>query len=131
MRVPFNSDHVTLAEAVGEAGGLNDLKADARGVFVFRYEDPAIYQTLHASQPKILGSPSPTSAGVPVVYKLDMKDPKGFFSAQRFVMRDHDVLYVSNAASVDLQKLLAVFTGSIGSANSATGLTERIGAGGL
>jgi polysaccharide export outer membrane protein len=124
--VPFATDHLTLAEAVGDAGGLNDLKADARGVFVFRYEDPDVYDAVRSAQPKALGSPAPSSAGVPVVYKLNMQDPVGFFAAQRFVMRDNDVLYVSNAASVDLQKLLSVFTGSIGSANSASSLSARL-----
>jgi polysaccharide export outer membrane protein len=124
--VPFTTDHLTLAEAVGNAGGLNDLKADARGVFIFRYEDPEVYDTVRNAQPKALGSPAPTGAGVPVVYKLNMQDPVGFFAAQRFVMRDNDVLYVSNAASVDLQKLLSVFTGSIGGANSASSLSARL-----
>src|SRR6185503_11095454 len=41
--IPFTSDRLNLAEAVGAAGGLNDLRADARGVFVFRYEDPDVY----------------------------------------------------------------------------------------
>jgi polysaccharide export outer membrane protein len=129
--VPFTTDHLTLAEAVGAAGGLNDQRADARGVFVFRYEDPEVYEAVRNVQPKALGSPTLTSAGVPVVYKLNMKEPIGFFAAQRFVMRDNDVLYVSNAASVELSKLLSVFTGSLGSANSATSLQARLAAGGL
>jgi polysaccharide export outer membrane protein len=129
--VPFTTDHLTLAEAVGNAGGLNDLRADARGVFIFRYEDPDVYAAVRNLQPRALGSPSPTDAGVPVVYKIDMKDPVGFFAAQRFVMRNNDVLYVSNSLSVDLSKLLSVFTGSLSSANSATSLSARLSAGGL
>jgi polysaccharide export outer membrane protein len=128
---PFTTDHLTLAEAMGQAGGLNDLRADARGVFIFRYEDPEVYEAVRHVQPKALGSPAPTSAGVPVVYKISMQDPVGFFAAQRFLMRDNDVLYVSNSASVDLSKLLSVFTGSLGSASSAAGLQARLAAGGL
>jgi polysaccharide export outer membrane protein len=128
ITVPFTTDHLTLAEAVGGAGGLNDLKADARGVFVFRYEDPDVYSAVRSMQPKALGSPAPTSAGVPVVYKLNLKEPVGFFAAQRFLMRDNDVLYVSNAASVELQKLLSVFTGSLGSASTAATLSTRLSA---
>ena len=71
--VPFNTDRLTLAEAVGAAGGLNDVRADPRGVFVFRYEDPEIYAQIHSMASKVVGSPAPTSIGVPVVYKLDMK----------------------------------------------------------
>jgi polysaccharide export outer membrane protein len=114
--IPFTSDRMTLADAVGEAGGLNDLRADARGVFVFRYEDPLAYQSVVATRPEVIGSPAMTPTGVPVVYKLDMKDPRGFFAAQRFLMRDGDLLYVSNAASTDLQKLLSVFSGGLGTA---------------
>lgn len=124
--VPFNTDRLTLAEAVGQAGGLNDLRADPRGVFVFRYEDPTMYQLVQGLRPQTLGSPSVTSAGVPVVYKLDIKDPRGFFAAQRFLMRDNDVLYVSNASATDVQKLLSVFSGGISAANQANTLSENI-----
>lgn len=124
--VPFKSDRLTLAEAVGEGGGLNDVRADPRGVFVFRYEDPEVYRAIQSMKPETLGSPAVTTAGVPVVYKLDMKDPRGFFAAQRFLMRDNDVLYVSNAASTDLQKLLSVFTPSIGTAAAITNLQQDL-----
>lgn len=124
--VPFNTDRLTLAEAVGEAGGLNDARADARGVFVFRYESPDYFTTIRQSSPETLGEPAVTSAGVPVVYRLDFKDPRGFFAAQRFLMRDNDVLYVSNAASTDLQKLLSVFSGSVGSANAGVALSNNL-----
>ena len=73
----------------------------------------------------------PSSAGVPVVYKLNMKEPVGFFAAQRFVMRDNDMLYVSNSASADLSKLFSVFSGGLSSANAATSLQARVAAGGL
>ena len=74
-------------------------------------------------EPDALGSPPTTSVGVPVVYKIDMDDPQTFFVAQRFLMRDSDVIYVSTATSVELQKLLNVFTGSLGGV-SALGALE-------
>jgi polysaccharide export outer membrane protein len=125
--VPFTTDRLTLAEAVAQAGGLNDVRADAHGVFVFRYEEPELYRLVQSTRPEALGSPPVTTAGVPVVYKLDMKDPRGFFAAQRFLMRDNDVLYVSNASSTDLQKLLSVFSGSIGTAAAVNNLSNNIG----
>jgi len=124
--IDFTSDRLTLAEAVGQAGGLNDLRADPHGVFVFRYEDPALYQQVRGMSAEALGSPSPTEAGVPVVYKLDFKDPRGFFAAQRFLMRDNDVLYVSNAGSTDVQKLLSIFTPSLGTAAAAVNLSNNL-----
>lgn len=124
-RVPFGSDRVTLADAVGQAGGLMDLRADATGVFVFRYEDPQYFQALEQMTPQDLATPNISAAGVPVVYQLDFKDPRGFFSAQRFLMHDDDVLYVSNATGADLQKLLAIFSGSLSTAAAATTLQQR------
>jgi polysaccharide export outer membrane protein len=124
--VPFTSDRLTLAEAVGSAGGLNDQRADPRGVFVFRYETPGYFGAIQEASPEVIGNPAVTSAGIPVVYRLDVSDPRGFFAAQRFVMRDNDVLYVSNAPSTDLQKLLAVFTGGVGSVAATAALSDRL-----
>ena len=41
-------------------------------------------------------------------------------------MRDNDVLYVSNATSTDLQKLLSVFSGGIGATAAATALGTKL-----
>jgi len=64
------------------------------------------------------GSPAPTDAGVPVVYKLNMKEPVGS-RGTAVVMRDNDVLYVSDCRFSRPAKAPRVFTGSIGSANAA------------
>jgi polysaccharide export outer membrane protein len=45
---------------------------------------------------------------VPIIYRLNMRQPDGFFLAERFPVRDKDVLFVSNAQSVELTKLLNV-----------------------
>ena len=37
----FEAQGITLAQALARAGGLQDARADARGVIVFRFEDPA------------------------------------------------------------------------------------------
>ena len=108
--VPFETDRLTLAEAVGRGGGLSDARADARGVFVFRYEEPRLYSKIRdGAAPKVSHS-----AGVPVVYQLDLKDPEGYFAAQRFLMRDNDVVYVSNASAVELQKFLGLIGTGVG-----------------
>ena len=84
----------------------------ARGVFVFRYEDPEVYSLAHECRSGDRGiSGGHRRAGVPVVYKLDMKDPVGFFAAQRFLMREQRRALRLDAASVELQKLFGVFNG--------------------
>jgi polysaccharide export outer membrane protein len=119
---PFETDRLTLAEAVGRAGGLLDSRADAHGVFVFRYERPELYSIVRdGSNPPVM-----QAAGVPVVYNLDLEDPNGYFAAQRFLMRDNDVIYVSSAPATDLQKFLGIIGSGVGVARSGTSLANAV-----
>ena len=43
---------------------------------------------------------------IPIVYIVNLRDPSGYFLAQTFEMRNKDVLYISNAASVETTKFL-------------------------
>ncbi|MGC2202693.1 MAG: polysaccharide export protein, partial [Stellaceae bacterium] len=91
--------------------GLQDLRADPTGVFLFRFEPPGVVTALNTSQ---LGTgPDRTS---PVVYRLDMSNANAYFLAQRFPVEDKDVIYVANARLNELQKfftLLNTITGPV------------------
>jgi polysaccharide export outer membrane protein len=102
QEVNFEAQGITLAQALGRAGGLDDSRSDAQGVFIFRFEDPAALQW---PQQPVRTAPN---GMVPVVYRLDLKDPNSFFVAQTFEMDNKDVLYVSNAPIAELQKFLNV-----------------------
>ena len=97
----FEATGITLSQALGRVGGLRNDRADIRGVFLFRLEDPAK-----------LGAQLPPNARLtpdgklPIIYRLDLKDPGSIFVAQRFPMRNGDVLYVSEAPLADLQKFM-------------------------
>jgi len=123
---PFDTDRLTLAEAVSNAGGLLDSRANARGVFLFRYERPELYAKLRGVRPASAVSPALQQGGVPVVYKLDLKDPSSFFTAQRFLMRDNDLLYVSNAPSTDLTKFLAIIGTGLGTVSATAGTISTV-----
>lgn len=99
--INFEAQGITLAQALGRAGGLQDQRASASGVFIFRFENPAVI-------PPEPGAPTTADGRVPVVYKVDLKDPAMFFVAQDFPMRNKDVLYVSNAPAAELQKFLNI-----------------------
>ncbi|GAA7767031.1 polysaccharide export protein [Cupriavidus metallidurans] len=100
--INFEAGGITLAQALGRANGLLDNRADATGVFIFRFEDPALWGA-HAD-----AATSAEERKVPVVYRANLKDPATFFAAQRFPMQDKDVLYVSNAPTAELQKFLNI-----------------------
>jgi polysaccharide export outer membrane protein len=110
-QIIFNAERITLAEAIAKAGGLQDLRSDPTGVFLFRFEPPAVVTALNASQ---LGTGPDRSS--PVVYRLDMGDANAYFLAQRFPVEDKDVIYVANARLNELQKfftLLNTLTGPV------------------
>jgi len=103
--IPFEAQGITLAQALGRAGGLNDARSDPMGVFVFRFE-PA--DALDWPMQPAKATPD---GRVPVVYRINLKNAESFFVMQSFRMKDRDVVYVSNAPAVELQKFLnLVFT---------------------
>ncbi len=99
--IPFDAIGITLDQAIGRAGGLADYRADPAGVFVIRYEAPAEYDQLGFTRPSL----GPL-AQVPVIYRINFRDPGGFFLARRFPIRNKDIVFVSNAPVAQFQKVM-------------------------
>jgi polysaccharide biosynthesis/export protein len=109
--IPFQTEKVSLAQALARSAGLLDERADPAGVFLIRYEPASI-----ANQLTNAAKAPPTDSAVPVVYHLDMKNVKSYFLAQRFPVRDKDVIYVADASSDTIQKffnLIATLTNPV------------------
>lgn len=104
--VNFEAQGISLAQALARAGGLQDARADAQGIFLFRFESPDVLDNPGKAQITADGK-------LPVVYRLDLKNPASFLVAQNFPMQNKDVLYVSNAPAAELQKFLNILTSSI------------------
>lgn len=104
--IPFGKSRITLAEALGNGGGLADKLADPYGVYVLRQERRAI-----ATRLRTAALPEYLTAGetVPVIYHVNMKSADGLLLAQSFVMRDRDLVYVANSPSVQIGKLATLF----------------------
>jgi polysaccharide biosynthesis/export protein len=101
--VPFGAEKLTLAQALAKAGGLQDLRADPRGIFLFRFEPASVVGALNA--PALATGPDGTS---PVVYRLNLREVQNYFYAERFPMEDRDVIYVANAPLTELQKFFTL-----------------------
>jgi polysaccharide export outer membrane protein len=110
-RLPFQDRDLTLMDALGRAGGLNDSLANSRAIFIYRLE-PRTAINLAASGS--VAAPE-LAAAVPTVYLVDLNDPAGFFYASRFPVHGEDVLYVANAPASDLQKFLTLMIGATAS----------------
>jgi polysaccharide export outer membrane protein len=100
--INFEAQGLTLAQAIARVGGVQDARANASGVYIFRFESKeAVGEEF---RPKAANS----EGKLPIVYRLDMSEPTAFFVAQNFEMRNRDVLYVANASAVELQKFLNI-----------------------
>jgi polysaccharide export outer membrane protein len=96
-RQDMPAGELTLAGALSMAGGLNDTAANARSVLVFRFERPEVAQALGLTQPA-------TPQGVPVVYRLNLEEAAGFFTASSFEIQPEDIVYAPRALSAEVRK---------------------------
>jgi polysaccharide biosynthesis/export protein len=116
--VPFEATGVTLAEALGRSGGLDEQRANPSGAFIFRMEDPRLLG-LNPANPVRDTATGPVRVSlsaedrVPVIYRVNLRDPATFFAARNFPMRDKDILYVSTAPIADIQKFVNIISSSI------------------
>lgn len=72
--IDLSLEPVTLTQAVTRQGGLDELRADARGVFVFRANGTRMS-----------------------VFQLDTTSPAGLLMGTRFVLQPQDVVYVTRS----------------------------------
>jgi len=100
--INFETQGISLAQALARSGGLIDLRSNPKGVFIFRFEPKDALDW-----PK---EPIKTTADgrVPTVFRVDLSDPNSFFLIQNFPMENRDILYVSNAPVTEIQKFLNV-----------------------
>ena len=51
-----------------------------------------------------------TAAGgaIPAVYRVNLREPAAYFYARAMMLKDKDVLYVSNARDVEVGKVIAL-----------------------
>lgn len=87
--IEMTKHNLTLLEALGQVGGLSDVRANKTGVYVFRMGD---LET------------NPTARGR--VFRLDLFQPVSIFVAQQFGLQARDVIYVTNAPLYEYDKIL-------------------------
>jgi polysaccharide export outer membrane protein len=100
--INFETQGITLAQALARANGLIDARSNAKGVFIFRLEPQNAMAWPHPPQ-------YTTAQGlVPAIFRIDMTDPQSLFLIQDFWIENRDILYVSNAPITEIEKFLNV-----------------------
>jgi polysaccharide export outer membrane protein len=87
--VEMSKHNLSLLEALGNVGGLSDVRANKTGVYVFRMGDLETNPTARAR-----------------VFRLDLFQPVSIFVAQQFGLQARDVIYVTNAPLYEYDKIL-------------------------
>ncbi len=103
--IDFEAGGISLMQALARSGGLDDNRADARGVFIFRQESANI---LTPQQRAALPMQLQYASEVPVIYRLNLKEPINYIVAQNFAIKDKDLIYVSNAPGVEFRKFISL-----------------------
>lgn len=118
--VLFDTWRLNLAQAVAKAGGLFDAQADPGAVFVYRREPRDVAKLLGVDYTKF------DTELIPIIYQVNFRDPAGYFVATKVQMRHSDVLFVANAAQVEINKFLALLNNIMGTTSSGIALREQI-----
>lgn len=95
--IRFEAFGITLAQALGRIGGLQDGRANPRGVFLFRWADRS----------------DPANLRDPVIYSFDLKDPAVYFMTQQMWMENGDVVYITNSPVAELQRFVGIISQTI------------------
>ncbi len=98
--ISFETQGISLAQALARSGGLLDERSNPKGIFIFRFEPENALPWPHEP------ARATPDGRVPVVFRIDLTDPGSFFVMQSFPMQDRDVLYVSNAPVTEMQKFM-------------------------
>lgn len=101
-QIPIEDDTLTLAGALARIGGLNPTNANAKSVLVFRFERPEVAKALGVTMQV------PAADRVPIIYRVNLRDPAGYFLASKFEVASNDLIYVPTADIAELQKFLII-----------------------
>jgi polysaccharide export outer membrane protein len=116
-QIEFPKADPSLMDALAQAGGLDDSRASATGVFVFRLREPKAW--LDADNRWREDS---------VIFRFDMSKPEMMFIAQAFAIRKEDTVYVTNAPAVEWVRSLqpiALTLATIGSSVASQGALQN------
>ena len=118
--IAFDVETLTLAQAMGKAGGLNDNLSDPSEVYVYRYEERPFLQKLGVDTARFI------TESIPTIYRINLRDPGGLLLASGFQMRTKDVMFVANAKVVDYYKLLLLINNTAGAVSNTAGAVTSV-----
>ncbi len=102
--IRFDEPGVTVADALGRAGGIDNRRAARQGVFLYRQTPKPLVSRLGGEAEHIPGE------AVPTVYRFDLREPSMLFAANAFDVADGDVLYISDNIAEEVNAVVSAVT---------------------
>lgn len=107
--IPFPRDRITALDAMALIGGLNDIRANPKGILVLR-DYPAAAVRGDGRGP----------AKERMVFTIDLTTADGLFSAGEFQIHHRDVVLVTESAVTATETVFGIVGKAFGLANSAS-----------
>ncbi|MGY3438434.1 MULTISPECIES: polysaccharide biosynthesis/export family protein [unclassified Marinovum] len=100
----FPKEYVTALEAMSLMGGINDDRADPKGILVLReYPASAVVAAPHNGPKK-----------QQVIFSLDLTSADGLFAARNFLINPNDTVLATESPIVVLRTVLSLFGTALG-----------------
>lgn len=105
-RIKLSKRNYSVADALGDAQGLNDSLSNPSAVFLMRLPNAeSLISNAHIK---------------PTVYQFDFTQPQQMVLANHFVVREGDEIYISDAPFTQVQKVLSAFNSAASTTRAAT-----------
>ncbi len=119
---------MSLTEALSGVGGINELEADATGIFVIRstLNQQAANQELQDQQPINQEQKTSNQGTVANIYQLNIKDASALVIGTEFDLQPYDIVYVTAAPISRWNRVVKQLLPTISGFNNLTEGVNRI-----
>jgi polysaccharide export outer membrane protein len=101
----YDADTISLARMLARLEGLADSRADPAEVFIYRRQEAELTRAVART------ATAPGQDLTRVIYRVNLRDPGGFFVSQAFPVLPDDLVYVSESPIAEVAKVFQVLTG--------------------
>jgi polysaccharide export outer membrane protein len=104
-QIDFDSQSVTLAEAIARSGGPNNSLSNIEYIYLLRYEPSALVARFGSKNRVEADDSMNNSAKAPIAYRINLRDGRSYFIAQKFQIHDKDLILMTKSDFSQLQQI--------------------------